>query len=124
MTPRVGKRKCRDFTTLAPRRLANDSAGACPQLELCWKHAVRAAGGKWEVGSGERMITIRETGLFGGVALAMTLAGCNSFDKPLDGSEDDPRLVIPLDERAPTTSTTTPPAISGGTLSVLSDNSV
>ena len=38
-------------------------------------------------------------------------------------SDSEPRLVIPVDERAAVTAPVTPPAISGGTLSVLSDSS-
>ena len=63
-----------------------------------------------------------KTGLGAAVALGVALGGCNSFDKRADDSNE-PRLVIPLDERAPVTAPVTPPAISGGTLSVLSDNS-
>ncbi|HET7541742.1 MAG TPA: c-type cytochrome [Polyangiaceae bacterium] len=63
-----------------------------------------------------------ETGLFLGVALGVALGGCNSFDKRPDDANE-PRLVIPLDERAAVTAPTTPPPISGGTLSVLSDSS-
>jgi len=68
------------------------------------------------------MIGIRETGLLTGLSLAFAVAGCNSFDKRAD-SESEPRLVIPLDERAPQTAPVNPLAISGGTLSVLSDDS-
>ncbi len=70
-----------------------------------------------------RMIGMRQVGLFGGVALGLALGGCNSFDKPSEVAENEPRLVIPVDERAAVTAPATPPAISGGTLSVLSDNS-
>jgi DNA-binding beta-propeller fold protein YncE len=70
------------------------------------------------------MIGMRQSGLFGGMALALALGGCNSFDKPADGSEGQPRLVIPLDDRPALTAPVTPPAISGGTLSVLSDSSL
>jgi hypothetical protein len=59
-----------------------------------------------------------------GVVLGLALAGCNSFDKAADGSETEPRLVIPVDERAALTAPVTPLAISGGTLSVLSDSSL
>lgn len=63
---------------------------------------------------------MRGTGLFAGVALGFALGGCNSFDKPAD---TEPRLVIPVDERAALTAPVVPLAISGGTLSVLSDGS-
>jgi len=57
------------------------------------------------------------------MALSVVVGGCNSFDKkPVD--ENQPRLVIPVDERAALTAPVTPPPVSGGTLSVLSDNSV
>lgn len=71
-----------------------------------------------------RMIGKTQTGLFGGMALGLALGGCNSFDKPSEGDENAPRLVIPVDERPATTAPVTPPAISGGTLSVLSDSSL
>jgi hypothetical protein len=71
-----------------------------------------------------RMIGMRQTGLFGGMALGLALGGCNSFDKPAAQSDGQPRLVIPVDDRAASTAPVTPPAISGGTLSVLSDSSV
>ena len=70
------------------------------------------------------MNSMRRIWVLGGVALGVASAGCNSFDKPRDGSESEPRLSIPLDERATVTAAVTPPAISGGTLSVLSDGSV
>jgi len=54
------------------------------------------------------------------VALGFALSGCNSFDKQPD---TEPHLVIPVDERAALTAPVTPKAISGGTLSVLSDGS-
>ncbi|MEI9951882.1 MAG: cytochrome-c peroxidase [Pseudomonadota bacterium] len=70
------------------------------------------------------MASMRTTGLLGGIALGFAVAGCNSFDKPPDGSDSEPRLVIPIDERAALTAPVTPLAISGGTLSVLSDSSL
>lgn len=70
-----------------------------------------------------RIISNTQAGLFGGMALGLALGGCNSFDAPAQGDENAPRLVIPLDERPATTSPVTPPAISGGTLSVMSDGS-
>jgi hypothetical protein len=69
------------------------------------------------------MIRMKDSGWVARVALVFALTGCNSLDKPADGSENEPRLVIPVDERAPLTSPVTPPPISGGTLSVLSDGS-
>jgi len=57
------------------------------------------------------------------MALGIALSGCNSFDQRASDANE-PRLVIPLDERAAVTAPVAPPAISGGTLSVLSDNSV
>mgnify|MGYP001604159549 CR=1 FL=1 len=71
-----------------------------------------------------RIIGIGQTGLFGGMALGLALGGCNSFDKPVTVEEGQPRLIIPVDERPAVSSAETPPAISGGTLSVLSDSSV
>jgi hypothetical protein len=71
-----------------------------------------------------RMIGNKQTVLFGGMALGVALGGCNSFDKPSDVDENAPRLVIPVDERPASTAPVTPPAISGGTLSVLSDSSL
>lgn len=70
-----------------------------------------------------RNIGARQTAVFGGAALAMALGGCNSFDPPSSQDPDEPRLVIPVDERAATITTVKPTAISGGTLSVLSDGS-
>jgi hypothetical protein len=70
-----------------------------------------------------RMIGIRQTGLFGGMALGLALGGCNSFDEPADTANGGGRLVIPVDERPAITAPTTPLPISGGTLSVLSDSS-
>jgi len=58
--------------------------------------------------------------LFAGVAFGMAVSGCNSFDKQPDTQ---PHLVIPVDERSALTAPVAPPAISGGTLSVLSDGS-
>jgi hypothetical protein len=71
-----------------------------------------------------RIIGIGQTGLFGGMALGLALGGCNSFDKPVTTEEGQPRLIIPVDERPAVSSPETPPAISGGSLSVLSDSSV
>jgi mono/diheme cytochrome c family protein len=70
-----------------------------------------------------RMIRIRQTGLFGGMALGLALGGCNSFDEPADTTNGGARLVIPVDERPAVTAPTAPLPISGGTLSVLSDSS-
>jgi mono/diheme cytochrome c family protein len=53
----------------------------------------------------------------------MAMSACNSFDAPSDVDPDQPRLVIPVDERAATATTVKPVAISGGTLSVLADGS-
>lgn len=71
-----------------------------------------------------RMIGKTQTGLLSGVAFGLALGGCNSFDKPSEVSENEPRLVIPVDERAATSAPVTPPAISGGTLTVLADSSL
>src|SRR3954469_2117811 len=68
-----------------------------------------------------RIIGTRQAGLFGGMALGLALGGCNSFDKAPEGDASAPRLVIPLDERPAAVSPVTPPAISGGTLSVTAD---
>lgn len=73
--------------------------------------------------TGERMMSTRTNGLCVTMVLGIALGGCNSFDKRAD-DENEPRLVIPLDERAAVTAPVSPPPISGGTLSVLSDNSV
>lgn len=70
-----------------------------------------------------RMIRIRQTGLFGGMALGLALGGCNSFDEPADTTNGGARLVIPVDDRPAVTAPTAPLPISGGTLSVLSDSS-
>ncbi len=68
-----------------------------------------------------RIISMRQTGLFGGMALGLALGGCNSFDKAPDKDAGAGRLVIPLDERATVASAVTPPSISGGTLMVTAD---
>ncbi len=68
-----------------------------------------------------RIIGIRQTGLFGGMALGLALGGCNSFDKAPVGDENQGHLVIPVDERTTVASAVTPPSISGGTLSVTAD---
>ena len=70
------------------------------------------------------MISIRQSGLCGGMALGLALAGCNSLDKPPAVNDSEPRLVIPLDDRAALTAPVTPLPVSGGTLSVLSDGSL
>ncbi|HKY36388.1 MAG TPA: cytochrome-c peroxidase [Polyangiaceae bacterium] len=54
------------------------------------------------------------------VALGVALAGCNSFDEAPGPETSQPRLAIPIDERAATSSIGTRP-ISGGTLSVTAD---
>ena len=69
------------------------------------------------------MNNMKETGVFVGMALGLAVSGCNTFDKPSVASDNEPHLVIPVDERAAVTAPVTPLAISGGTLSVLSDNS-
>ena len=69
------------------------------------------------------MNKMRGSKLLAGLALGFTVSGCNSFDKP-GQSDSEPRLVIPIDERAALTSATAPLPISGGTLSVLSDGSL
>ena len=71
---------------------------------------------------GKRMNSTTQAGLFAGIALGLAVAGCNSFDKRED-SDTEPHLVIPTDERAALVSPVAPVAISGGTLSVLSDSS-
>ena len=68
-------------------------------------------------------MSTRKTGLCAGMVLSIVVGGCNSFDKKPE-DENQPRLVIPVDERAALTAPVTPPPVSGGTLSVLSDNSV
>jgi len=68
------------------------------------------------------MNSTTQTGLLASFTLGLLVAGCNSFDKRAD-SESEPRLVIPVDERAALVSPVPPVAVSGGTLSVLSDGS-
>jgi len=70
------------------------------------------------------MMIMKKTKLFAFAGLGIAVAGCNSFDKAPDGSENEPKLMIPLDERAVVTAPVTPPSISGGTLSVLSDGTL
>jgi DNA-binding beta-propeller fold protein YncE/mono/diheme cytochrome c family protein len=70
-----------------------------------------------------RKIGIRQTEVLGGVALAVLLSACNSFDDPPSQDPNEPRLVIPVDEREATTASVRPTAISGGTLTVLADGS-
>src|SRR4051812_39488426 len=70
-----------------------------------------------------RTIRIGHVGLFGGMALGLALGGCNSFDKPADTTNGGARLVIPVDDRPAVTAPAAPLPISGGTLSVLADNS-
>jgi hypothetical protein len=53
----------------------------------------------------------------------MALSACNSFDDPSSVDPNEPRLMIPVDERPATTSAVKPVPISGGTLSVLADGS-
>jgi hypothetical protein len=68
------------------------------------------------------MMSMSKNGLCAALALGIVVGGCNSFDKRAE-DENEPRLIIPVDERAAITAPVTPPPISGGTLSVLSDNS-
>jgi mono/diheme cytochrome c family protein len=68
-----------------------------------------------------RIMGIRQTGLFGGMALGLALGGCNSFDKAPTGDEHQGHLVIPVDQRPTVASPVTPPAISGGTLIATAD---
>ena len=68
-----------------------------------------------------RIMGIRQTGLFGGMALGLALGGCNSFDNAPEGDEHAGHLVIPVDARPTVASRVTPPSISGGTLSVTAD---
>src|SRR5258706_12542703 len=71
-------------------------------------------------GRGEHMRSIKvgQSGLCGGVALAVALSGCNSFDPKPDDQVGGAHLVIPIDDRAAVKSDTPPPPISGGTLSI------
>lgn len=69
------------------------------------------------------MMSIGKNGLCAAVVLGVAVGGCNSLDKRAN-DENEPLLVIPTDERAAVTAPVTPPPISGGTLSVLSDDSV
>jgi mono/diheme cytochrome c family protein len=69
------------------------------------------------------MMSIGKNGVCAAMALGIALGGCNSLDKRAD-DQNEPRLVIPVDERAAITAPVTPPPISGGTLSVLSDDSL
>jgi hypothetical protein len=70
-----------------------------------------------------RKIGIRQTEVVSIVALASALGACNSFDDPPTQDPNEPRLVIPVDEREALTSSVRPTAISGGTLTVLADGS-
>jgi mono/diheme cytochrome c family protein len=70
-----------------------------------------------------RNIGARQTTLFGGAALMAAVSACNSFDDPGTVDPNEPRLMIPVDERPATTTTVKPVSISGGTLSVLADGS-
>jgi len=69
------------------------------------------------------MKSIKNCGLCAAMALAIAVGGCNSFDKRADDSNE-PRLIIPLDERDVSTTPVAPPPVSGGTLSVLSDDTL
>ena len=57
----------------------------------------------------------------GVVAAAVLLSGCNSFDTKPESSGS--HLVIPVDDRVAVKSDIAPPAISGGTLTVMADGS-
>jgi mono/diheme cytochrome c family protein len=70
-----------------------------------------------------RIIRTRQSGLVSGVALGVALSGCNSFDEAPSHDAHEPRLVIPIDERAAATSTAGTRPISGGTLLVTADGS-
>ncbi len=68
-----------------------------------------------------QMFGIGRTRVLSGVA-ALVALGCNSFDaEPTDQSGT--RLVIPIDEREVSTSAARPATISGGSLTVLADDS-
>src|SRR5688572_11139419 len=90
------------------------------------KESLSYAGVRWTPrgeGAVMRNIGARQTTLFGGAALMMAVSACNSFDDPGTVDPNEPRLVIPIDERPATTTTVKPVSISGGTLSVLADGS-
>jgi mono/diheme cytochrome c family protein len=70
-----------------------------------------------------RNIGIERIRLASGLAFVAALGGCNSFDDPPSQDPNEPRLVIPTDEREATSSAVKPTPISGGTLSVLADGS-
>ena len=54
------------------------------------------------------------TGLAGYSALVMGVLGCNSFDEKPPADADEPKLVIPVDERPAVTSAVRPTAVTGG----------
>lgn len=70
-----------------------------------------------------RIIGTRQTGLLGGVALGAALGGCNSFDDAPGPNSNQPRLVIPVDERPARASAIAPRPVTGGTLSVTANGS-
>jgi mono/diheme cytochrome c family protein len=67
-------------------------------------------------------ITGNQTRFLGGVAMAIAVSGCNSFDDAPSEADTQPRLVIPVDERPASTASVRPTAISGGTLLVAADS--
>jgi mono/diheme cytochrome c family protein len=64
---------------------------------------------------------IKQVGLFGGVAFAVALGGCNSFEPKPTSSSSAGHLVIPVDERAAAAPPVAMRPITGGTLSLLAD---
>ncbi len=70
-----------------------------------------------------RIASIKHAGLLGGTLVGVALGGCNSFDEPGEPESNEPRLVIPTDQRPAVTSATPLKSVSGGTLAVLTDDS-
>ncbi|HEX9621179.1 MAG TPA: cytochrome c peroxidase [Polyangiaceae bacterium] len=59
--------------------------------------------------------------LFPVLSWSLAVSGCNSFDEPISGDPNEPKLLIPTDTRPATLSATPPPPVSGGTLAVTAD---
>ncbi|HYJ10110.1 MAG TPA: hypothetical protein VEX18_13905, partial [Polyangiaceae bacterium] len=68
-----------------------------------------------------RSLGIKQVGLFGGVAFAVALGGCNSLEPKPTNISSAGHLVIPVDERAAAAPPVAMRPITGGTLSLLAD---